>query len=156
MSTDQSHSPHPRQCAGVILRDAQSRVLLVKQAYKLRLWGVPGGVVDPGETPHQAAVREAMEEIGVTVQLTGIIGTYLLTGGGWPDIQAYMFTARIQSGTPHIVNQQEIERMEWRSLSELPTPLLPDVEAALEDLQLGNMGIVRTVQRKLDMSQISL
>lgn len=30
-------------------------------------WSVPGGWLDMGETPHQAAVREAREETGVAV-----------------------------------------------------------------------------------------
>lgn len=30
---------------------------------------MPGGVVDPGETPHRAAVRGALEEIGVHTPL---------------------------------------------------------------------------------------
>lgn len=40
-------------------------------------WGTPGGHVDPGETIMQAAIREAFEETGCKVELTGIcqIGT---------------------------------------------------------------------------------
>ncbi|WP_276321249.1 NUDIX hydrolase [Deinococcus fonticola] len=146
----------PHQCAGVILRDDQNRILTVRQAYDLRLWGVPGGVVDPGETPHRAAVREALEEIGVHVELTGIIGSYLLMGGGWPDIQAYMFTANITAGTPRVVDKREIAALEWRSPADLPSPLLPDVAAALEDLRMGHAGAVRGVTRQLDLGRVPL
>jgi 8-oxo-dGTP pyrophosphatase MutT (NUDIX family) len=38
---------------------------VVSRPQKEELWGMPGGKVDPGETPLQAAVREVHEEIGL-------------------------------------------------------------------------------------------
>jgi 8-oxo-dGTP pyrophosphatase MutT (NUDIX family) len=45
-------------------------VLLHKHA-KLGLWLPPGGHVEPGELPDDAATREVLEETGVPVQLIG-------------------------------------------------------------------------------------
>ncbi|MER5597483.1 NUDIX domain-containing protein [Streptomyces sp. NPDC002265] len=50
--------------AGVLLFDDQDRVLLVDPTYKAG-WEFPGGVVEPGEAPAQAGVREVAEETGV-------------------------------------------------------------------------------------------
>ena len=55
-----------------------------------------------------------------------------------------------------MVDSDEILRMEWRALDALPEPLVPDVEAALEDLTAGRSGVVRTVQRKLTLPPLSL
>ncbi|MDQ3654333.1 MAG: NUDIX domain-containing protein [Chloroflexota bacterium] len=38
---------------------------------KLGIWLPPGGHIEPGELPDEAAVREVMEETGITVELMG-------------------------------------------------------------------------------------
>ncbi|MCX2968481.1 MULTISPECIES: NUDIX hydrolase [Streptomyces] len=50
--------------AGVLLFDELDRVLLVDPTYKPG-WEFPGGVVEPGEPPAQAGVREVAEELGL-------------------------------------------------------------------------------------------
>jgi len=47
-----------------MLEDTEGRLLVVKANYK-SYWTVPGGIIDEGETPRQAAVREVFEEVGV-------------------------------------------------------------------------------------------
>ncbi|QHF94915.1 ATP/GTP-binding protein [Streptomyces sp. NHF165] len=50
--------------AGVLLFDERDRVLLVDPTYKPG-WEFPGGVVEPGEAPVSAGVREVFEELGL-------------------------------------------------------------------------------------------
>ncbi|MGK5500980.1 NUDIX hydrolase [Streptomyces sp. URMC 125] len=50
--------------AGVLLFDEEDRVLLVDPTYKPG-WEFPGGVVEPGEPPARAGVREVAEELGL-------------------------------------------------------------------------------------------
>ncbi|MEV7464992.1 NUDIX domain-containing protein [Streptomyces kronopolitis] len=50
--------------AGVLLFDDQDRVLLVDPTYKAG-WEFPGGVVERGEAPARAGVREVAEELGI-------------------------------------------------------------------------------------------
>ena len=52
--------------AGVLLFDEQDRVLLVDPTYKAG-WEFPGGVVEPGEAPARAGMREVAEETGITL-----------------------------------------------------------------------------------------
>ncbi|HBF83663.1 MAG TPA: ATP/GTP-binding protein [Streptomyces sp.] len=62
-------SPEPRAetvASGVLLFDEQDRVLLVDPTYKPG-WEVPGGVVEPGEAPAEAGIREVAEELGITL-----------------------------------------------------------------------------------------
>ncbi|MGW7236578.1 NUDIX hydrolase [Streptomyces sp. NPDC054804] len=53
--------------AGVLLFDEQDRVLLVDPTYKAG-WEFPGGVVEPGEAPARAGVREVEEETGLRLE----------------------------------------------------------------------------------------
>lgn len=55
----------PRVAAGVLFRDGSGRILLVKPTYKDG-WDIPGGYVEPRESPKQAAAREVKEELGLT------------------------------------------------------------------------------------------
>jgi 8-oxo-dGTP pyrophosphatase MutT (NUDIX family) len=52
--------------AGALFRDAGGRILLVRPRYKPE-WDIPGGMVEPGETPSEACAREVAEELGLTI-----------------------------------------------------------------------------------------
>jgi 8-oxo-dGTP diphosphatase len=55
--------------AGAVVRDAGGRVLLVQRGHdpEAGRWTLPGGRVEPGETPARAAAREVAEETGLLV-----------------------------------------------------------------------------------------
>ena len=58
-----------------VVRDESGRVLMIERTDN-GLWAVPGGGQDVGETTRQAAVREALEETGIEIEVTGIVGIY--------------------------------------------------------------------------------
>ncbi|MBI5927606.1 MAG: NUDIX domain-containing protein [Aquabacterium sp.] len=57
----------------VIARDDQERILLVHDR-DANMWTLPGGIIEPGESPADAAVREVWEETRVHARLTHIVG----------------------------------------------------------------------------------
>lgn len=59
----------------VLTFDDRSRVLLVRHA-EGDVWTTPGGMIEPFETPADAAVREMFEETGLHVALTRITGVF--------------------------------------------------------------------------------
>jgi ADP-ribose pyrophosphatase YjhB (NUDIX family) len=59
----------------VLAFDAEQRVLLVRHA-EGNDWTTPGGMIEPYETPTDAAVREMWEETGLYVRLTRVVGVF--------------------------------------------------------------------------------
>lgn len=58
----------PRVAAGALFLDTEHRILLVKPKYKDG-WDLPGGYVEPDESPRNACTREIREELGIHIQL---------------------------------------------------------------------------------------
>lgn len=61
--------------AGMAARDDDGRLLLQQRAGE-GTWGLPGGWMVPGESASDCAVREALEETGWEVEVTGLLGVY--------------------------------------------------------------------------------
>jgi ADP-ribose pyrophosphatase YjhB (NUDIX family) len=56
-----------------VVRDGAGRVLLIRRSDN-DLYAVPGGALEVGETLTEAVRREVLEETGVVVMVTGLIG----------------------------------------------------------------------------------
>jgi 8-oxo-dGTP pyrophosphatase MutT (NUDIX family) len=102
------------------------QLLLVREAGRDDDWGELGGAVDIGESPAQAAVREAREELGIGIRLVRLLDVL-----GGPDYEvtypngdrvAYVtaaYEARIIEGVP-AVNDGELSGFAWFAPDELP------------------------------------
>ena len=100
---------------GVLIFDEQRRVLLVCHADR-KVWTTPGGILEPGETPALAAVREVREETGLIVELVQILGVFggtefAITYSNGDEIAyvATYFEGKIISGTPTPDNEETLQ-----------------------------------------------
>ena len=59
--------PKKRLAAGLLIHDAQGRVLIVKPTYK-DTWEIPGGAVEVDESPRDGSRRESREELGIDIR----------------------------------------------------------------------------------------
>lgn len=85
------------------LRQQEVRVLVVTEAGVLLLkrpcpsvWEMPGGAIDPGESPEEAAVRETAEETGLQIRLTGLLGRFHRRG--WLGGTVFLYRAEPLGG----------------------------------------------------------
>ena len=62
--------------AGAVVVDRRGRVLLVRRGRPPSEgeWTLPGGKVEPGETPEAAVVREVREETAIEARVVGALG----------------------------------------------------------------------------------
>lgn len=67
---------NPAPTADMIIYDPERGIVLVKRRFPPPGWALPGGFVDYGERVERAAVREALEETGLEVELKGLVGVY--------------------------------------------------------------------------------
>jgi len=77
-------------------------VLLLRGAPDKKLWAGKynglGGHIEPGETPHQAAIREVEEEAGLTVEVLALRAVIHVTLNPAPGVLFFVFTGAAPSG----------------------------------------------------------
>ncbi|WP_206045837.1 NUDIX domain-containing protein [Nocardia mangyaensis] len=76
--------PGKRMGAGALFVDYVGRVLLVEPTYKDH-WELPGGVVESGESPRAAVIREISEELDLTVPLGRLLVVDWVPPGIYPN-----------------------------------------------------------------------
>jgi len=101
--------------AGAIFHDAAGKVLLVKPSY-LDTWEVPGGGLEHGEDPFQAAVREVKEEIGLELRPGRLLAVDWVPtqDDGRPALANFLFDGgRLDSAREREVCLQNGELTSW-------------------------------------------
>ncbi|WP_375492149.1 NUDIX domain-containing protein [uncultured Jatrophihabitans sp.] len=107
--------------AAVALLDGDGRMLTVRKRGTTRFMN-PGGKLEPGETPAQAAVRELHEELGLELPIATLVelGTWSASAANEPGatVRAHAFRAPLPSGAvPRPA--AEIDEQRWVGLDEV-------------------------------------
>ncbi len=134
--------------AYVVLRrrvDGRDEVLLQLRrgtGYMDGCWATLAGHVDPGESVHEAAVREAAEEAGVVVApgaLVPLTALHRFERGG-PAVEQRLdafFEVTTWSGDPTPREPDKTAAMGWFPLDALPDPVVPHERLVLGMLAGG-------------------
>ncbi len=125
--------------------DAPDEVLLQLRSgtgYNDGHWGLLAGHVDPGESVHEAAVREAGEEAGVVVDpeaLRPLTTIHRFERGG-PQVEQRIdvfFEVTRWTGEAALVEPDKAAAMGWYPLDALPDPAVPHERVVLDLLAAG-------------------
>jgi ADP-ribose pyrophosphatase YjhB (NUDIX family) len=110
----------PKVAVAVILGDDHG-VLLGRRCIDpgAGLWSFPAGYVNRGEVLEEAAAREVLEELGVAVRLTGLVGVYSERGG---PVVLVVYAADIEAGEPR-PDGHEVSEVRRFALDALPEGL---------------------------------
>ena len=123
--------------ADAVVRSAAGDVLLVKRE-DFRVWTIPGGAAERGETPAQAAVRETEEESGVQVAIDELSGVYAFG----PAIGLiFVYTAHPVGGAPR--TSRESVDVRFFPPGALPRWMLHFARPRLLDALSGQRGTFR-------------
>lgn len=102
--------------------EIDGKILLMERAHNSaegKTWGVPAGKMEPGETPHQAAIRELMEETGIKVSSSQVeeIGKFYVQKPRGSFIY-HMFQVHLTE-KPHVILSHEHTQYLWADAKEL-------------------------------------
>jgi 8-oxo-dGTP diphosphatase len=122
--------------AFAVVADEQGRVLLCLRRDR-PVWNLPGGGVQPGEMPDEAAVRETREETGLVVRIERLTGVYGKTDR---DDLVFVFRATAVGGSLQITD--EAERCEFFAVAEIPQDTLVTHRERIHDAMAGHADTI--------------
>jgi 8-oxo-dGTP pyrophosphatase MutT (NUDIX family) len=112
-------------------------------------WGFPGGAIELGEIAHDAAVRETLEETGITIAITELIGVYTGYEQRYPNgdvtqpiVIAFRATPQGPAATDHPLSHETIEARYVR-MDAVPRLFSQQHRDILADLVAGRHGVYR-------------
>jgi 8-oxo-dGTP diphosphatase len=121
----------PKLVAGAIV-EFDGEIVLIQRAIEpgYGKWTFPGGFVERGEAAEEAAARETLEETGLQIEATGIVGLYTYEG----QIPAIaVFAARATGGEPTPLDETLAVKSFPRDELPWSEMAFPSTERALND-----------------------
>lgn len=120
--------PTPLVVGDAAVVDDDGRILLIRRADN-RLWAMPGGALEVGETPAEGVVREAHEEAGVRSQPVALVGVFdsRLCGTVAPfHLYQFVFLCRpLDTQLEKPSHELEVLDVAWFAENELPADMDP-------------------------------
>ncbi len=126
----------------MLIRD--DKILLSRRfntGYEDGNYSLPAGHVDEGETLAGTLVREAKEEIDITLDRSGLELKHVMHRGATNlegEYISFFFVAKKWQGEPKIMEPHKCDDLKWFLLNDLPVNLIPYVRVAIESALANN------------------
>ena len=135
-----STMPRKRLIAHVLMRDAGGRVLLCETTFK-RDWELPGGIVEPDESPRLGAIREVREELGLDIEPGALLAIdWMPRYLGWDDALEMIFDGGVV--TDDEIARYNLDHQEIRAVQLID---LVDAEPHLTPLSYRRLTAITTL-----------
>jgi 8-oxo-dGTP diphosphatase len=95
-----------RLSSHAVITNSDNEVLLLKANYADGSWGLPGGALEPGETIHEALLRECLEELSCNITVQYLSGVYYHRAF---DSQAFIFRGQINPSSQIRLSNEHID-----------------------------------------------
>jgi mutator protein MutT len=111
-------------------------LLLTRRAETLRShagqWALPGGRIDDGETPEQAALRELAEEVNLVLDTSAVLGRLddYATRSGYVITPVVVWAGAAHNAVPNPAEVAQIHRIPVREFLRADSPMLNQVKGA--------------------------
>lgn len=122
------------------LRDRDAEILLLRRfntGYEDGKYSVVAGHVDAGETVTQAAIREASEEVGITLGAKNIQIIHVMNRKSEDERIDFFMTVRQWAGEITNMEPYKCDELAWHPITRLPQNTIPYVRHAIECFQNG-------------------
>ncbi|MFF3110384.1 NUDIX hydrolase [Kitasatospora sp. NPDC057904] len=134
--------------ASVVVVDAAGRILLQRRTDN-GMWGLPGGMMEIGESLGECGIRETYEETGIRIEITGIVGTYTNPGRvlAYDDGEVRQEFSICLLGRPvggELRISEESHEVAWFGPADTDgLPMVPRVRKRVSDWRSGDIPVVR-------------
>jgi len=122
-----------------IIRNKQGQLLMQQRAYPHGKWGLPGGLMELGESTQQTLRREVMEETGLSLGELTLFGVYsgpgylcIAQNGDEFDTVVIVYTTDGYEGEVTVMDDESLA-FEWFDIDKLPDNIARTHSEVLRD-----------------------
>lgn len=142
-SADPGSTTHRHKLTGdvhLLMFDADGQILLGRRqntGFEDGAWHVPAGHLEASESIVQALIREAKEEVGVTIASEDVGFAHIMHSSSGGGRAAFFFIVRHWGGSPENREPEKCSELAWFALDALPNRMIGYCRVALDYIIAG-------------------